>query len=151
MTPDIPENLISIIEEEEMNLSLSQNFNYKNKDLDLVDQTKIIENESNTYVSSSMAIASTQKEKDVKKINEDVILKFINATWIQIRDDKDEIIFSKLMDKGDEYSYKTYDNYTLTAGNAGNIIISLDSIILGKAGKVGEVVDSLVLNKDFSN
>ena len=63
---------------------------------------------------------------------------------------KDEIVFSKLMNIGDEYSYKISDNYTLTAGNAGNIIIFLDSMVIGKAGKAGEVVDSVIINKYFN-
>ena len=50
----------------------------------------------------------------------------------------------------DEYLYNTSDNYTLTAGNAGNIIILLNNIVLGKVGKAGEVVDSLIINKNFN-
>ena len=54
------------------------------------------------------------------------------------------------MDQGDQYSYKISDNYGLTAGNAGNIIITLNNVVLGKVGKAGEVVDSLIINKNFN-
>ena len=39
------------------------------------------------------------------------------------------------MKKGEEYSYKTTQNFFLTAWNAGNIIVSMGGEIKGKAGK----------------
>ena len=150
MTPDVPENLISNLEETEMNISLSKIANKKDQDLVLIKQQKIIENQFDVNHNSSSVIASFPNEQDLKELNENITLKFLNPTWIQLRNEKDDIILSKLMDKGDEYSYKTSDKYSLTAGNAGNIIISLDRIIIGKAGKAGEVIDSLIINKYFN-
>ena len=150
MTPDVPENLIANLEEIEMNISLSKIGNKKDQDLAIIKQQKIIENQLDIYHNSSSVIASLPNEQNLKELNENITLKFLNSTWIQLRDEKDDIIFSKLMDKGDEYSYKTSDKYSLTAGNAGNIIIFLDNIIIGKAGKAGEVIDSLIINKYFN-
>jgi cytoskeletal protein RodZ len=150
MTPDVPENLIGNLEEIEMNISLSKIGNKKDQDLAIIKQQKIIENQLDIYHNSSSVIASLPNEQNLKELNENITLKFLNPTWIQLRNEKDDIILSKLMDKGDEYSYKTSDKYSLTAGNAGNIIISLDNIIIGKAGKVGEVIDSLIINKYFN-
>tara|TARA_B110000196_G_scaffold280463_1_gene260665 strand:- start:43 stop:888 length:846 start_codon:yes stop_codon:yes gene_type:complete len=150
MTPDVPENLIANLEEIEMNISLSKIGNKKDQDSAIIKQQKIIENQLDVYHNSSSVIASLPNEQNLKELNENITLKFLNPTWIQLRNEKDDIILSKLMDKGDEYSYKTSDKYSLTAGNAGNIIISLDSIIIGKAGKAGEVIDSLIINKYFN-
>ena len=150
MTPEVPENLISKLEKIEMNIALSKITNNKNQDKIDTRQQKILENQSDMFLSSSSVVASLPKEKNIKKLNENITLKFLNPTWIQLRDEKDEIIFSKLMDKGDEYSYKISDNYTLTAGNAGNIIIFINSLVIGKAGKTGEVIDSLIINKYFN-
>lgn len=150
MTPDVPENLVSILEEMDMNMSLSKMANNKDNNNFNIQQQKIIDNLEYDSTSSSSAIASLPSEQNIKVINEEIILKFLNPTWIQLRDEKDEIVFSKLMDKGDEYSYNIFDKYTLTAGNAGNIIILLNSKIIGKAGKAGEVVDSLIINKYFN-
>jgi len=150
MTPDVPENLISNLEKIEMNISLSKIANKKNQDLVTIKQQKIIENQYEVYHNSTSVIASLSNEQDLKELNENITLKFLNPTWIQLRNEKDDIIFSKLMDKGEEYSYKIFDKYTLTAGNAGNIIVSFDNIIIGKAGKAGEVIDSLVVNKYFN-
>ena len=55
------------------------------------------------------------------------------------------------MNQGDEYTYNISENLSLTAGNAGNIIISLDGKVKGKAGKAGEVVDSLIIDSNFTN
>ena len=150
MTPDVPENLISNLEEIEMNISLSKIANKKDQDSAIIKQQKIIENKLDVYHNSSSVIASLPNEQNLKELNKNITLKFLNPTWIQLRNEKDNIILSKLMDKGDEYSYKTSDKYSLTAGNAGNIIISLDGIIIGKAGKSGGVIDSLIINKYFN-
>ena len=43
------------------------------------------------------------------------------------------------------------DNFTLTAGNAGNILVLINGNTRGKVGKKGEVIDSLVISSDFNN
>ena len=83
--------------------------------------------------------------------NNRITLKFLDSTWIQLRSKEDQIIFSKLMNSDEEYSYFISDNYTLTAGNAGNIIVLINGNIRGKIGKKGEVLDSLFINSDFNN
>ena len=147
MTPDIPENLIYKLEESEMEIALSQKENnlYKN-----INSNSEKYNFDNIKINSSSAIASLPIEKETYQKNKDINLKFLNNTWIQIRNQKDEIVFSRLMNKDEEYSYNVFNNYTLTAGNAGNIIISIDNIVLGKVGKAGEVVDSLIIDKSFN-
>ena len=150
MTPDVPENYISDIEETNMNIELSKKSIKQEESLFRKQQKKISEFEMLELHNSSSVIASLPNETDIKKIKKIIILKFTNPTWMQIRDEKDSIVLSKLMDNGDEYTYSTSDNYTLTAGNAGNIIIAIDDIVIGRAGKLGEVVDSLIINKYFN-
>ena len=55
------------------------------------------------------------------------------------------------MSSNDEYSYSIVDNYTLTTGNAGNILVLINNNVRGKVGKKGEVIDSLVISSDFNN
>ena len=55
------------------------------------------------------------------------------------------------MEKDEEFSYSNTLNYSITAGNAGNILIIMDGEVLGKAGKYGEVIDTLVIQKDIIN
>ena len=55
------------------------------------------------------------------------------------------------MDEGEEYSYKADLKYNITAGNAGNILVIMNQDVIGKIGKFGQVVDSIVINKNFNN
>ena len=151
ITPDVPENLIANIELEEMNIILLQNKkdiqkknSIKKEGLIKVNPIKEIE-----QISSSSVIASTP---DINSnFTERVItLKFIDSTWIQLRDEKDNIIFSKLMNQNEEYSYNLSKNFNLTAGNAGNIVVSIDGVVKGKVGKLGEVVESLIIDSNFN-
>ena len=106
---------------------------------------------SSDKINSSSAIASLPNEDNLSKKNKDITLKFLNTTWVQLRDENDKIVLSKLMNNGDEYSYRLFDNFFLTAGNAGNIMILIDGVVKGKAGKAGEVVDSLIVDNNFTN
>jgi len=139
--PDLPENFISIVEKENLK-DLVINKNIENK---LEENFAEIENIPN----SSSAIASLSNiEVEKSRI---ITLKFLDDTWVQIRDKNDEIIFSQLMNKNDEYSYDMFTNYSITSGNAGHILVLIDQKVRGKIGKKGQVVDSLVISKDFNN
>ena len=78
-------------------------------------------------------------------------LKILNPTWLQLRDKSNNIVLSKLMDKDEEFSYELKLNYNITAGNAGNILVIIDGDVRGKIGKYGDIIDSFVLYKDFTN
>ena len=69
-----------------------------------------------------------------------------------MRNENNEIVYSKLMKLNDEYVFSIKDNYTITTGNAGNLIVSVGGKIMGKLGKNGEVLESLVITLDhFQN
>ena len=133
LVPDIPESLEPIVEKANtFNNNLSQNSDLNNIDL----------------INNSSAIASIEFDKDLNTV---ATLKMLNPTWIQIRDKSNNIILSKLMDKDDEFSYEIELNYNITAGNAGNILVLIDGDVRGKIGKYGDIIDSFVLYKDFTN
>jgi len=152
MTPDLPENLQSSLEKMEMNLSLSEE---KNKNLKsfFSNNDEMIKKfeEGYGFANSSSVLASNSKDFFLKDADDKITLHFLNPTWIQLRDIEDKIVISKLMNEGDEYSYNLLDNLNLTAGNAGNIIVSLNGIVKGKVGKVGDVIESFVIDKNFKN
>ena len=54
------------------------------------------------------------------------------------------------MNQDEEYSYNLSKNLNLTAGNAGNIIVSIYGVVKGKVGKLGEVVESLIIDINFN-
>ena len=153
MTPNIPENLESILEEIEMKLSLE-----KKLIVDALDNTsQIIAGSSQIIkdkdflISSTSAIATLPTLNDKNLADKIVTLKFLNPTWVQLRDSKNNVIISKLMSKKDEFSFKISENLNLTTGNAGNIIILVDGVVKGKVGKIGEVIDSLIIDNRFYN
>ena len=132
LVPDIPESLEPIVEKTYTFDNLSQSRDIKKSDL----------------INNSSAIASIEYDQDVTTV---ATLKMLNPTWLQLRDSANNIVLSKLMDKDEEYSYELKLNYNITAGNAGNILVLIDGDVRGKIGKYGDILDSFVLYKDFTN
>tara|TARA_Y100000590_G_C15622558_1_gene978164 strand:- start:72 stop:890 length:819 start_codon:yes stop_codon:yes gene_type:complete len=139
--PDIPEILEPVIEKEFIDQEIAKSdFKQEKKDNNVV----------NEFITSSSVIASAKIEK-VASDSGIVTLKFLNPTWIQLRDSNDKIIISQLMTENDEYSYDLELNYNITAGNAGNVIVSINNDIRGKIGDFGQVIDSVVIDSSFNN
>ena len=132
LVPDIPESLEPIVEKANTFDNLSQSSDIKKSDL----------------INNSSAIASIEFDEDVTTV---ATLKMLNPTWLQLRDEENNIVLSKLMDKDEEFSYELKLNYNITAGNAGNILVLIDDEVRGKIGKYGDILDSFVLYKDFTN
>ena len=132
LIPDIPESLEPIVEKANTFDNLSQSSDIEKSDL----------------VNNSSAIASIEFHENVTTV---ATLKMLNPTWLQLRDEENNIVLSKLMDKDEEFSYELKLNYNITAGNAGNILVLIDDEVRGKIGKYGDILDSFVLYKDFTN
>ena len=132
LVPDIPESLEPIVEKANTFDKLSQKNSIKKSNL----------------VNNSSVIASIEFDEDITTV---ATLKMLNPTWLQLRDKENNIILSKLMDKDEEFSYELKLNYNITAGNAGNILVLIDGDVRGKIGKFGDILDSFVLYKDFTN
>ena len=132
LIPDIPESLEPIVEKANTFDNLSQSSDINKSDLK----------------NNSSAIASIEFDENVTPV---ATLKMLNPTWLQLRDEENNIVLSKLMDKDEEFSYELKLNYNITAGNAGNILVLIDDEVRGKIGKYGDILDSFVLYKDFTN
>tara|TARA_S200000501_G_scaffold222980_1_gene209095 strand:- start:32 stop:817 length:786 start_codon:yes stop_codon:yes gene_type:complete len=132
LIPDIPESLEPIVEKANTYDDLSQSSDTKKSDL----------------INNSSAIASIEFNENVTTV---ATLKMLNPTWLQLRDEENNIVLSKLMDKDEEFSYELKLNYNITAGNAGNILVLIDNEVRGKIGKYGDILDSFVLYTDFTN
>ena len=132
LIPDIPESLEPIVEKANTFNNLSQSSDIKKSDL----------------INNSSAIASIEFDENLTTV---ATLKILNPTWLQLRDEENNIVLSKLMDKDEEFSYELKLNYNITAGNAGNILVLIDGDVRGKIGNYGDILDSFVLYKDFTN
>ena len=145
MTPDLPENLNYILEETQMDIALEK---IKDNSQKNTNKRLLLKNNLNLHNS---ALASIPDNNKINGINKIITLKFIGSTWFQLRDEKNNIVISKLMNSGEEYSYNSINSLFVTAGNAGNILILIDGMLKGKAGKSGEVVESLIVDINFKN
>ena len=132
LIPDIPESLEPIVEKANTFDNLSQSSDINKSDL----------------INNSSVIASIEFDEKVTTV---ATLKMLNPTWLQLRDEENNIVLSKLMDKDEEFSYALKLNYNITAGNAGNILVLIDQDVKGKIGKYGDILDSFILYKDFTN
>jgi len=133
LVPDIPESLEPIIEKA----------NTFDNDLPQENNSNISD-----LINNSSAIASIEIDENISTV---ATLKILNPTWLQLRDENNNIVLSKLMDKDEEFSYELNLNYNITAGNAGNILVLIDGNVRGKIGKYGDILDSFILYKDFTN
>tara|TARA_Y200000002_G_C22620313_1_gene637865 strand:- start:157 stop:963 length:807 start_codon:yes stop_codon:yes gene_type:complete len=138
LIPDLPEDYVPIVEYE--NISKLKDNNIKNSEYD-----KMYE-ENFDYTS---AVASNKVNQNIN--SDEITLRLLKPTWLQIRDKSNNIILSKLMDTGEEYKYNMSLQYNITAGNAGNILVIINQDVIGKIGKFGEVIDSVTLDNSFKN
>ncbi len=151
--PNLSESLESEIEEIELQSAFKNVFKSNSEDSEIGIINSISKDTAfndNFFINEGSVIASIP-EKTIVESNNIITLKFLNPTWIQIRNKEYQLVLSKLMDSDDEYSYSVADNFTLTTGNAGNILVLINGNTRGKAGKKGEVIDSLVISSDFNN
>tara|TARA_Y100000590_G_scaffold465924_1_gene639673 strand:- start:2407 stop:3249 length:843 start_codon:yes stop_codon:yes gene_type:complete len=149
ITSQLPEEFEPMVEEYEVNNALKKINEQKIKTNNLIANNISTEDEESFINNNISAIASKPSKESIEDLDSLISIKVIKSTWIQIRDKDEKIIFSKLMDNDDEYSYPLNENYFITTGNAGNILISIGGKIFGKLGKKGEVIESLLISKEF--
>ena len=148
MIPDITENMQIEIEEYEFKNALSQIKNAnKNIQLEIIDNPDLKNSKINNSVNKLNA--SVPSKKIQNEINNLILVKSLESTWIQLRNIDNEIVYSRLLKPQEEYSYNINDNYNITTGNAGNLLISIGGIVKGKLGKKGEVIESLIITSDL--
>ena len=159
ITPDISENLQYEIEEIELEKALinlieekKESLKIKSENLSLDENNILNDNRyllnKNNINTAIAALPTAMKEQSLDNL---VTIKALDNTWIQLRNSNNEIIYSSLMILNEEYTYSINDNYKITTGNAGNLIISIDGNVKGKLGKKGEIIETLIITSDFFN
>jgi len=147
ITPDLENEMIALVEEEDLKISLKRLEDFKTKEQErkklLIDD--IIKSKVNDSLSKNSAVANISEEINEKTI----VLKFLGDTWVQIKDSKDKLIINKLMKMNDEFILDASSYYFLTTGNAGNIQVMKNNKIINKLGKKGEVLNAFQLSSDF--
>ena len=153
ITPNIPEDLLSDIEEYEVEIALSKLKQLNNETIikkNAISEVKLLkETEKIIRENQLVAIASKPTDLAEDELIKLISIKAIDSTWIQLRNINNEIVYSKLMKKNDVYNYSLNDNFIITTGNAGNIIVSIGGKVMGKLGKKGDVLDLISISPDY--
>lgn len=69
-----------------------------------------------------------------------IAIKSSSNSWVEIRNDKNTIMLSRVLKEGDVYYVPAVGNYFLTTGNAGGLEMYVDKKFAGFAGTSGEVL-----------
>ena len=80
--------------------------------------------------------------------NARVVLRAKQDSWVQIRDEADELLLTRVLRRGDEYRVPDRAGLTLRTGNAGGIVILVDGSPLAPIGPVGSVRGDIVLDPE---
>ena len=151
ITPKISLDLEAEVEKVQLTTDLNYIKNDEQKNINSLDNLFVFEQQKELALSQIQVNASIPALNQLSSNSNKITLKFLDSTWIQIRDNTNRVILSKLMNINEDYSYFANDNYYLTTGNAGNIVILIDGTTKGKLGKKGEVIETLIINSDFTN
>lgn len=77
-----------------------------------------------------------------------IILKMVNNSWVEIRDQNKRKLISRVLKAGDQYFVPDRDGLTISIGNAGGVEIFVDGDALENIGVKGQVIRNIPLNAD---
>jgi len=80
--------------------------------------------------------------------NARIILRATQDSWVQVRDDEDSLLLTRLLRAGDSYRVPNRSGLTMLTGNAGGLEIEVDGTALGPLGPVGKVRRDVPLDAD---
>jgi cytoskeleton protein RodZ len=75
-----------------------------------------------------------------------VAIHAVDNSWIQIRDPAGNAVFAGILHAGETYQVPDQPGYTMTAGNAGGIELSVDNVPRPVLGEVGQVIHNVPLD-----
>lgn len=74
-----------------------------------------------------------------------IILRATQDAWVQVRDSKEDLLFTRVLRSGDSYRVPNRAGLTLLTGNAGGLDVEVDGTYLGALGPVGSVRRNVIL------
>lgn len=74
-----------------------------------------------------------------------IILRATQDAWVQVRDSKEDLLFTRVLRSGDSYRVPNQAGLTLLTGNAGGLDVEVDGTYLGALGSVGSVRRNVIL------
>ena len=83
---------------------------------------------------------------NIKHGNSRIVLRAVQASWIQITDAKRKVLFMKVLRPGEQYFVPDQIGLSMVTANAGGLEIEVDGQIVQELGKPGEIVRGIVLD-----
>jgi len=77
---------------------------------------------------------------------EGIVLKMVQNSWVEIRDQNNRKLISRVLDAGDQYFVPDRLGLSISIGNAGGVEILVDGVALEDLGKEGQVLRRIPLN-----
>lgn len=125
------------------------------QDLKSINQEVDVKEVETTKPGEVVKTAATADEKfpeaakqniEIKKKATAVVLKAKEASWIQITDKEQKVIFRKVLRPGDEYAVPDGKGLTLVTANAGGLDVFVQGEQVQSIGESGEIVRGISLD-----
>ena len=148
---DMDDAMVALLEEEELKQGLEE-FKKIKKEISLSKNEKnLLKNQINiedNNITQSSALASVS-DKKINIVKNNLKIRIINDTWVNITNESQNIILSRLMKADEEFILSNEAIYMITTGNAGNIELVKNNKSSIKLGKKGEILNSYPLTMNL--
>lgn len=112
----------------------------------LLDETVVIPSPPTS--SQTMSLSTTRSPRIYGESTEGtrIVLRAVQDSWVQVRDDQDALLLTRVLRAGDTYYVPQQPGLTLLTGNAGGIEIEVDGVAVPPLGPIGAVRRQIALD-----
>ena len=119
--------------------SPQQNLETATPDNQTTAEANVSNEQSETDQQKSQATTSEAPPEGIK-------LSIKENTWVEIRDQGDKVLLSKVLKEGEQYFIPDREGLTMSIGNANGIEVTLGDITIESLGERGEVIRNMPLS-----
>ena len=83
---------------------------------------------------------------NIKRGTSRIVLRAVQASWIQITDARKKVLFMRVLRPGEQYSVPDQPGLSMVTANAGGLEVEVDGKMVQKLGKPGEIMRGIVLD-----
>ncbi len=84
----------------------------------------------------------------VENVSARIVLRAVLDSWVQVRDEEDTLLLTRVLQPGDTYRVPNQSGLTLLTGNAGGLAIEVDGAVVPFLGPVGAVRRDIPLDPE---
>lgn len=112
----------------------------------LLDETVVIP--APPVATQTLGLSTVRSPRIYGEGNDDtrVVLRAIQDSWVQIRDNRGALLLTRVLRAGDIYYVPPQSGLTLLTGNAGGLEIAVDGVTVSPLGPVGAVRRQIALD-----